>query len=249
MINIRGSGATCVEYNNCNNITIRFDDSEMTMHTRWDHFIQGTFSSPFDKTHYGGYIGFYNKNRDLDKQKAYNTWLCILKRCFDEKFKEENPTYKNASMCDEWMNYSNFYNWIINQKNYDKWNNNFGWCVDKDILIKGNKVYSPDTCCLVPHKVNVLFCKNDKHRGHLPIGVTYFKKSDKYKVTLTDSVNYKGKTTKYLGVYKTPEEAFNVYKSYKEKMIRRVAESEYKNQNITEQCYKAMINYKVEITD
>jgi hypothetical protein len=53
----------------------------------------------------------------------------------------------------------------------------------------------------------------------------------------------------YIGTYPTPEKAFYAYKQYKEKLIKQVAQIEFDNGNITKECYEAMMNYEVEITD
>ena len=113
--------------------------------------------------------------------------------------------------------------------------------MDKDILIKGNKIYSSETCVFVPERINLLFIKNDRIRGDLPIGVSY--DGNRYKSQC------KNGTHKYirLGTYDTPEEAFQIYKQYKENVIKDVA-NEYKGK-IPEKLYNALMNYKVEITD
>ena len=119
-------------------------------------------------------------------------------------------------------------------------------CLDKDILYKGNKVYSRETCIFVPQRINTLFTKRDKSRGDTPIGVTPTS-SGNYRV---DCHNGYGKTI-YLGTYSTREEAFQVYKNYKEKVIKEVIDS-YKGK-IPEPFYSrlktAMYNYEVEIDD
>lgn len=125
---------------------------------------------------------------------------------------------------------------------FDKWFNGELWAVDKDILVKGNKVYSPETCCLVPANVNALFVKRDKSRGELPIGVTKHRK--KYRASI--SINRK---QIILPVRNTLEEAFLDYKNTKEEHIKKIAQDEYKKGNITEKCYEIMMNYEVEITD
>ena len=118
--------------------------------------------------------------------------------------------------------------------------------LDKDILCKGNKVYSRETCIFVPHKINTLFTKSDNSRGENPIGIR-----------LTPFGNYQvfchngyGKEI-YLGTYPTKEEAFQIYKQYKEKIIKEVIDS-YEGK-IPEPHYsrlrKAMYEYKVEIDD
>ena len=114
--------------------------------------------------------------------------------------------------------------------------------LDKDILIKGNKIYSPKTCIFVPHDINKLFTKSNKTRGEYPIGVS---KSKTYgKVRARCSVNGK---TKELGEYYSIEEAFQVYKKFKESYIKQIAD-EYKPY-IPKELYEAMYRYEVEITD
>ena len=116
-----------------------------------------------------------------------------------------------------------------------------GWELDKDILIKGNKVYSPETCCFVPQEINCLFTNCKSVRGKYPIGVTKTV-NGKYKAR----INKNGDRID-LGLFDTPEEAFQVYKIAKELHIKEVADK-WRGQ-ITEPCYEAMYAYEVEITD
>ena len=112
--------------------------------------------------------------------------------------------------------------------------------LDKDILYKGNKVYSPDTCVFVPQGINSLFVKANKLRGDLPIGVSRNRNS------LIVSLSEYGKQKTIYG-FNNPTEAFNTYKKHKEKYIREVAEK-YKP-HIPTKLHEAMLNYQVEITD
>ena len=168
----------------------------------------------------------------------------MLRRCFDIKKKEKQPTYKDATCCDEWLYYENFYDWLHSQSNFNKWYDGDKWAVDKDILTKGNKVYSPETCCLVAQNVNCLFTKRDFDRGGLPIGVVKH-----YKAFQSYCCNPFIREQKLLGTYNTPEQAFLVYKKYKERIIKQVAQEEYEKGNIAQKCYEAMLKYEVEITD
>ena len=108
----------------------------------------------------------------------------MINRCFYEKIKEEHPTYKNVTCSEEWLLFENFYEWLHLQENFDKWYNEDKWCLDKDILVKGNKIYSPKTCCLVPQNVNTLFTKKNANRGKLPIGVFYYAKLKRYQAII-----------------------------------------------------------------
>lgn len=232
-----------IEYNNANDIVVEFQDKyKIRVHTTYSHFLSGCVKNPYYPSVYG--VGMVGVKYPLQK-KEYEAWHDMLKRCFNKNIKEKYATYKEVTCCDEWLLYENFYEWLHNQDNFDKWLNEKNWCLDKDILIKGNKIYSPETCCLVPNDVNVLFTKRDNCRGDLPIGV--IKQGNKFRVECNNPFDSSHDT--YLCMCSTPKEAFNVYKEYKEKIIKQVAELEYNNDNITKRCYEAMMNYQVEITD
>ena len=116
------------------------------------------------------------------------------------------------------------------------------WVLDKDILVKGNKVYSPQTCCFVPQEINVLLTNCRKRRGECPIGVSFIKAKQKFSVSLA----YDGKN-KTIGHFDNPLEAFNAYKKAKELRIKELADK-WKEQ-LEPRVYEALYNYKVEITD
>ena len=165
----------------------------------------------------------------------------MLMRCYSAKYQEKHPSYKGCYVCNEWLYYHNFKKWY--DENYYEIDGKTSQ-LDKDILVKNNKVYSPNTCVFVPQFINTLFTK--KHRGELPIGVSYHKYSKKYKVQL--SVYKNGKSTlKYLGYYNTANEAFEVYKQAKEDYIKEVAD-EYKDR-IPVKLYEATYEYEVNIND
>ena len=179
--------------------------------------------------------------------KEYETWKGMLKRCRDEQYLLREPTYDGCVVSDEWLYYDNFYDWVISQENYPKWKSgDRKWAIDKDIVYKGNKVYSKETCFLVPQNVNSLFTNRRLHRGKYPIGVDYLKKLNKFRASCMNP--FTGKQ-EHIGVYISSDSAFEAYKNYKENIIRQVAEQELKNNNITEMCYLAMLNYQIEISD
>ena len=115
--------------------------------------------------------------------------------------------------------------------------------LDKDILIKGNKVYSPDTCCFVPQSINSLFIKRDNDRGNYPVGVYYNKQNKKYQALCSTRAGRQ----KNLGSYTTPEEAFQAYKEFKEAFIKKTANDLI--EDIPFNLYQAMISYEVDIDD
>jgi hypothetical protein len=116
--------------------------------------------------------------------------------------------------------------------------------LDKDILIRGNKVYSPETCCFVPHKLNCTINKCQKSRGKLPIGVHYDTERQKFTATMRQ-----GMKTIFIGRFTTSSDAFSAYKTAKEKYIKELAESYFSKGRITERVYQALMKYEVKITD
>lgn len=172
-------------------------------------------------------------------QTAHYKWFRMLERCYSERYLAKKPTYRGCCVCDEWLTFSNFEKWFSDPDN--------GYCeryhLDKDILVKGNKIYSPNTCCFVPQEINSLFIKDNSKRGNLPIGVT-----NGYKCSFVAQVNFRG-VIQYLGKYDTKEQAFNAYKKEKEVIVKILGDEYYKRGLITEKVYKALLNYKVEIND
>lgn len=245
--NNQGCLMIVVKYNSATDIIVEFQDEYKTrIKTAWKEFSNGGIKNPYYPEVYGiGVVGNKCPTTLNHKQiKEYEAWCNMLRRCFCEEEKQKYPTYKDVICCEEWLLYENFYKWLHSQENFDKWANGDKWCLDKDILIKGNKIYSPENCCIVPNHINTLFIKCDKSRGDLPIGVS--EHGSGFQARCMNSIINK---EIYLGTYETPFKAFLAYKSYKENLIKQVAEIEFNKGNITEQCYNAMMNYEVEITD
>lgn len=179
------------------------------------------------------------KDITCSKPKYYSLWSAVLRRCYWEASFKKNPTYRGCSVCDEWLTLSNFKKWFESPENGYREN----YQLDKDLIVKGNKVYSPSTCCFLPIELNSLLTSRRNFRGKYPIGVS--KKNNKYQVSLSTEEN----RYKYLGVYDTPEEAFQVYKQAKEKHIKNLAERYFQEGKITERVYHALMKYEIEITD
>ena len=246
-INNFGSKMIIVGYRNTMDIDVYFPEYNWTYKgTTYSNFKIGLIKCPYEKRYYGvGYLGEgKHKSRENGKDtRVYKTWKNMLQRCYDSKFHEKQPTYKNCKVCDEWLNFQNFAEWYEN--NYYTVEGET-MCLDKDILYKGNKIYSPENCIFVPKKINSLFVKSNKIRGESPIGTTLHQ--GKY-VAYCHMINPKtGKSKrKHLGIYDTQEKAFQVYKYHKENYIKEVAD--YFKEHIPQKLYNAMYNYEVEITD
>lgn len=189
-----------------------------------------------DKKRYLLYGVALNDVYGAKKTKAYKRWYNILIRCYDERIKAKHPTYAECSMCEEWHTFSNFKKWF--DDNYVE-----NYQIDKDILVKGNKVYSPDTCCFVPNRINTLLIKRTNDRGTEKIGVIKTK-SGKYEASVS-----KGNGQVFLGTFGTELEAFNAYKREKESYIKSVALKYFQEGKISKMVYNALINYQVECND
>lgn len=247
-VNSQGCPMRIIEYIRANNILVEFQDKHKArVRTSYAMFCKGKVKNPYFPSVIGvGIVGEkYPVSVNRKAIKEYDAWRSVLVRCFDKRFKEKYPTYQNVTCCQEWLYYPNFYDWLHSQENFDKWHKGEQWNVDKDILVKGNKIYSPETCCLVPNNINKLFSKNDLIRGNLPIGVR--KSGNKFQARCNNPFLNQ---SEYLGTYLTTEDAFYLsYKPYKEKIIKQMAQFEYEKGNITKKCYDAMMKYEVEITD
>ena len=110
--------------------------------------------------------------------------------------------------------------------------------MDKDLLSKETKCYSPETCCLLPIAINSILVES-KH-GDLPYGVRKKTKRPGYEA----NIRKYGKRI-YLGYFKTIEEAFEVYKEHKEAFVKELADL-YKD-TISEKAYDALMNYTINI--
>lgn len=244
--NNQGCLMRIVEYNNASNIIVEFQDKhKFKIKTEYSNFKRGNVKNPYYPSVYGvGIIGDWYQKYYLTNMKEYKIWSSILQRCFDSKAKEKRQNYKDTTCCTEWLYFKNFYEWLHSQENFYKWINGNKLDIDKDILIKGNNIYSPETCLLIPHSVNSLFTKSNKARGSLPLGVV--KHGNRYQASSQNMLTNK---REHLGTFDTPELVFNAYKKYKENLIKQVAQVEFDKGNIAKECYDAMMNYQVEITD
>lgn len=243
--NTFGTQMKIIEYKRSDDITVEFQDEHRAkIHTQYYSFKNGKVINPYDKCIYNvGCIGL-GKYNYKDNSYIYDVWSKMLKRCYNPYWINKHPTYIDCYVCKEWLCFQNFAKWY-EENYYEVFEERMN--LDKDILYKGNKVYSPKTCIIVSERINKLFTKSDGARGEYPIGVDYCKKEKRFRARCSIlDINGK-KRNKHLGMYNTSEEAFLAYKTFKENYIKQVAD-EYKDL-IPRELYDAMRKWEVEIND
>lgn len=232
-----------IDYIQSSKVLIEFQDEFHSQKwTQYDYCLKGSVKNPFHRTVYGvGFLGVGDYTTTIDKKptKCYDTWKGMLRRCYDLKYQQKRPTYKDCSVCEEWHDFQNFAEWY--EENYYEIENE-RMELDKDILVKGNKIYSPETCVFVPQTINIMFTKTNAKRGSEPIGVS--RANGSY---LAYCQNQLLGQRVHLGSFETSKQAFEAYKKYKEQLIFEVA-SLYK-EKLPLKLLDALKKYEVEVTD
>lgn len=240
--NTFGSLMEIIDYKDANNITVKSDNGYILKEVQYGNFKRGKMRTPYDRSLFGhGYIGlgkYKTYDSNYHKTPEYQTWVNMLMRVYYTPYQEKQPTYIGCTICDEWLCFQTFADWY--SENYYEVDGE-RMQLDKDILFKGNKIYSPETCIFVPQRINSLFTKCNASRGDLPVGVSSNKDN---KFVATSGL---GTKVKHIGLYNTSEDAFMAYKEFKEQLIKDIADN--LKDEIPKKLYDAMHNYIVEITD
>ena len=199
-----------------------------------------TYTKDFPTVYGVGYKPFKSKTHGSDGRitKEYNLWFGMMTRAYNPKYHEKKPSYENVTVCDEWLWADNFSDWCQDQVGYKV----EGFQLDKDILFKGNTVYSPSTCVFVPAEVNSQLTKANSRRGDYPIGVSWHSQHEKFMACFRYD-----KKTQHLGYFECQLKAFEAYKKAKEAYLVVLA-NKYRDV-IDSRCYDALCKYEVEVTD
>ena len=161
----------------------------------------------------GKWKTYINLNGKGVRTKEYRIWKNMLTRCYSEKYHDKHPTYKGCFVIEEWLDFQVFAEWLTSQEFYLD-----GYELDKDILVRGNKIYSPETCALVPYEINKLLLDSGATRGEFPIGVSWHRKAGKFMAQLRA-----GGEHVYLGLHTCEESASSAYTLAKEEYVKKVA--------------------------
>ena len=232
---------TITSYLDSYNIGIKFIDTGYEMFAHLGRIKNGNVKDQYSPSVYSiGILGTkYPSAINGVKTKEYILWTHMLQRCYSDTSKKRNPTYIGCEVSENFKYYEYFYEWCNNQFGF----NNKDWQLDKDLLIKGNKVYSESTCVFIPSEINLLLVKCTASRGKHLIGVYWSKTANAFVARVNKN---KGKS-EHLGLFNTELEAFNAYKVAKESFVKEQA-NDWKGK-IDKRAYEALPDYEAGIID
>ena len=230
-----------LKYNNNRNVEVQFLKTGYETVAQLTNIRNGNVKDPYLPSVYGvGALGTkYPSKVNGVRTKEYDLWNSMLKRSYSDNYKKKNPTYIGCEVSDKFKSYEYFYEWCHKQIGFGV----DGFELDKDLLIKGNKVYSENVCIFIPSEINQLLVKREALRGEHLIGVSWSKTNKAFRAR----VNKNKGESEHLGYFNTELEAFNAYKTAKEAFIKEQAEK-WKGK-IDERAYEVLMKYTVEITD
>ena len=233
-ISNQGEKMVIESYKTCHDFWVRFENGYLKHSKKYNRFLDGGIFNPTYPSACGIGIIDYEKE-DISKRKAYDYWYHMIERCYSHKHR----CYEDVIVCDEWLHFKNFEKWF-NDNYYEV--DSQRMCLDKDLIDKHSRIYSPSTCVIIPQNINKMLIKQKFHRGEYPIGVFL----DKRRNTFYCNLYVDNKLCCKSG-FTNPYDAFIFYKTNKERMIKEMADK-YKSK-IPQKVYDAMYNYQVDITD
>ena len=230
-----------LKYNNAKDVEIQFLKTGYETVAQLGHIKSGNVKDLCSPSVYSvGILGTkYPSKVNGRNTKEYDLWKSMLRRCYSDNSKKKRPTYEGCECSENFKSYEYFYEWCNKQIGF----NNKDWQLDKDLLIKGNKVYSENSCVFIPSEINSLLVKREASRGKHLIGVYWDKTNKAFRAQV--SMN-KGKQ-EHLGCFNTEIEAFNAYKKAKESFVKEQA-NKWKYQ-IDIRAYNALMTYEVSVDD
>lgn len=211
-----GGSVTVVEYRDSKSVVIAHNDE-------FKHYAiipsaqlrSGTVKNPYSAKVYGfGYVGVgIHKTAAGGKDTpAYKSWCAMLRRAYSAEYHAKNSAYSDVTVCGEWLNFQTYADWWNKQPH----SNSRDFELDKDLRISGNREYSPAACSFVPAAVNRLIGKQRQPEASLPQGVKACR--DGFEARVGVNGEYVS-----LGLFATPQRAFQAYKDEKEKSVKSAA--------------------------
>jgi len=160
-----------------------------------------------------GYVDGKRKRKLVWECPYYRTWKGMLRRCYSEKHQKRRPTYKDCTVSEDWLTFSNFRSWMKGQD----WQ---GKHLDKDLLFEGNKVYSAETCVFVAGVVNTFASDSGAARGEWLIGVHWVKQEEKFRARCRNPFT---KKQEFLGRFTCEQQAHEAWAKRKLELAHELA--------------------------
>lgn len=184
----------------------------------------------------GSWTTYEDGQRVTNYSRAYSLWKGINNRCLSGgKFQQAGPTYAGCS--NGFYDFQAFAEWATAQPGYFEVDHQMmPFQLDKDILIPGNKVYSKETCCFVPRRINSLLTSSKAVRGDLPVGVSFHKARQKFSAYCNT-----GSRMKYLGLFFGPAEAHRAWQLEKSAVIKSAAAEYEQGRGSDQKVIKALL--------
>ncbi len=230
-----------VKYNDKTNVEVQFLKTGYETVVELGNIRKGYVKDPYSSSVHG--VGISGAKYPIKVNgvitKEYALWQSMMQRCYSDTYQKRCPTYIDCKCSENFKSYEYFYEWCHKQIGFGV----EGFELDKDLLTKGNKVYSENTCVFIPTEINTLLIKCTTSRGKYLIGVYWDKNGKAFKAQVNKG---KGKR-EHLGLFKTEIEAFNAYKRAKEAFVKEQA-NKWKDK-IDVRAYEALMNYEVNVND
>lgn len=160
------------------------------------------------------YVVYKTENGKRVMCPYYRTWNAMLERAYCDKYEQKNHTYQGVTVCEDWHSFMNFRSWMETQD----WE---GKHLDKDLLVRGNKVYSPNTCVFVDGVVNKFLNGHAASRGEWPIGVQWHEQNQKFRSQCSNPFSRKNE---HLGYFTCPQQAHSAWKKRKHELACQLAD-------------------------
>lgn len=234
-----GGRVRVLKFNGCYDVIVEHDDAHRhTCKVTANQLRSGRMKNPYmPRIHGVGFIGAGSHRPSLNGRdtRQYTMWTRMLERCYCPKKQKSNPAYIGCIVHESWHNFQAFADWYEDQPYKGD-----GYQLDKDIIKKGNKMYCPEFCRIVPAQINKLLGDNRARRGDLPMGMQ--EKNGRFYVKLS-----KFGSMVYIGAYGDVKEAFNAYKEAREAYIKECAE--YFRSAMDDDVYEALLGISISIDD
>lgn len=234
------------EYKDALNVLVKWQDGSESWHPS-SHILSGSIKPLMQPSLEGiGYFGvgrfvpYSYSSGEHAPEKIYAYWSRMINRCYNEKemMKSKGKSYIDKFVRDDWHNFQSFVEWALTQPNWHF----HGFELDKDLLVKGNKVYSQDACCFLPQEVNSFLA--ERADGEYGKGVNRISPKTPNSKEGFIARCFVGDERKYLGFFSKPEEAFAAYKKCKEDYAKVLAEK--RRDQLTNAAYNALMSFTVE---